>query len=351
MGLNPLFWQGKSVLVTGHTGFKGTWLTFLLKDLGAEVIGLSLSAGASQSLYGAARSHELLLWESFQDIRGENGVEKVLQEAKPDYVFHLAAQAYVRRSYRDPLESITTNVTGTANVLFSSLAQKNVQGVTVATTDKVYENHADKKPFVESDKLGGKDPYSASKAAAEIVVASIALASNPHAIPVTTVRAGNVIGGGDWGEDRLVPDLVRAIQSNKPLGIRNPLATRPWQHVLDCLHGYLLVAQLHLEKSVDFPKAVNFGPNESLSVNDLVELFEEAFQQKILREIVTSKIPENTWLTLDSSLAHNIVNWKPSFSQASAVIQTASWYSRFANGEDARELVQTEISRFKVGKW
>ena len=172
MGLNPLFWQGKSVLVTGHTGFKGTWLTFLLKDLGAEVIGLSLSAGASQSLYGAARSHELLLSESFQDIRGEDGVEKVLQEAKPDYVFHLAAQAYVRRSYRHPLESITTNVTGTANVLFSSLAQKNVQGVTVATTDKVYENKEWVYPYRETDRLGGYDPYSSSKAACELAIDS-----------------------------------------------------------------------------------------------------------------------------------------------------------------------------------
>lgn len=351
MDLNPLSWEGKRVLVTGHTGFKGTWLTFLLKDLGADVIGMSLSGDAPQTLYGDARCHELLLSESFQDIRSEDGVEKVLQEAKPDYVFHLAAQAYVRRSFRDPLESITTNVTGTSNVLISSLSQKNVQGITIATTDKVYENHTKKKPFIELDKLGGKDPYSASKAAAEIVVASIALASNPYAIPVTTVRAGNVIGGGDWGEDRLVPDLVRAIQSNKTLRIRNPLATRPWQHVLDCLHGYLLVAQLHLEKSVDFPKSVNFGPNESISVNDLIELFEEAFQKKILREKVTSEIPENSWLTLDSSLAQNVVNWKPSFSQASAVSQTANWYSRFANGEDARELVQTEISRFKVGKW
>ena len=351
MGLNPFFWGNKRVLVTGHTGFKGSWLTILLKDLGADVVGLSLPPENPQSLYIDARVEELVSAEYFQDIRDVIGVENAIRDLKPDYVFHLAAQAFVRRSYKYPLETIATNVIGTGNVLTASLAQESVLGVTVATTDKVYENLGVQKPFIETDKLGGKDPYSASKAASEIIVASIAASSNPHEIPVTTVRAGNVIGGGDWGEDRLVPDLVRAFQLNKPLTIRNPDATRPWQHVLDCLYGYVLVAQAHLEKEVPTPRAVNFGPNDSLSVCELVKLFESAFGKVITQEIVTSPIPENTWLALDSTLARNQFKWEPYFSQTSAVTQTANWYSKYSSGEDAQELIHADVSRYKVGKW
>ena len=351
MGLNPGFWRGKRVLVTGHTGFKGSWLTTLLNDLGAEVIGISLPPETPKCLYTAARIQELLSAEYFQDIRDESAIENAIRDAKPDYVFHLAAQAYVRRSFMNPLETIATNVMGTCNVLVASLAQKSVLGITIATTDKVYENLGALEPFNESDKLGGNDPYSASKAASEIIIASIACSHNPTKIPVTTVRAGNVIGGGDWGEDRLVPDLVKALQSNKPLLIRNPNAIRPWQHVLDCLYGYLLVAQVHLEEMINIPKSVNFGPCDSLSVIELVKLFEDAFKKNIVQEIISSQIPESNWLALDSSLARKELKWRPSFSQASAVSQTAIWYSKFINGEDARDLIQSEISGFKVGKW
>lgn len=351
MGLNPHFWAGKRVLLTGHTGFKGSWLTVLLNDLGAEVIGLSLPSEAPKSLYKAARINELLSTEYFQDIRDESVIKDLFSDVKPDYVFHLAAQAFVRRSYMDPLATIATNVMGTANIMVASLAQKSVLGLTIATTDKVYENLDAFKPFNESDKLGGKDPYSGSKAASEIIIAAICSSNNPNRIPVTTVRAGNVIGGGDWGEDRLVPDLVKALHSNVSLSIRNPNSIRPWQHVLDCLYGYLLVAQLHLEKANYIPKSVNFGPSDSLSVIELVKLFEGAFEKRIAQEVVSSQIPESPWLALDTSLAHNELNWKPSFSQALAVSQTAGWYSKYANGEDALELMQAEISRFKVDKW
>jgi CDP-glucose 4,6-dehydratase len=351
VGLNPFFWDDKRVLLTGHTGFKGSWLTVLLKDLGAEVIGISLPPETPESLYKAARIDELLSAEYFQDIRDRAAVEYLISHVKPDYVFHLAAQAYVRRSFVNPLETFDTNIMGTGNILVASLAQEKILGVTIATTDKVYENIGVRKPFTESDKLGGMDAYSASKAASEMIVTAIAASNNPNRIPVTTVRAGNVIGGGDWGEDRLVPDLVRAFQFDKPLLLRNPNATRPWQHVLDCLYGYLLVAQLHLEKTANSPKSINFGPNDSLKVTDLVNLFEGAFEKKIIQEIVPSQIPESTWLALDSSLARNELNWEPSFSQASAVSQTAGWYSKYAKGEDARELTQAEISNFKVGKW
>ena len=351
MGLNPKLWNGKRVLVTGHTGFKGSWLTLILKELGAEVIGLALPPEGPRSLYvDAGISHELLS-ETIQDIRDEFAVRRAIEGMDPDYVFHLAAQAYVRRSLRDPLESIATNVIGTANVLKPALASKTVLGVTIITTDKVYENLGAKEPFRETDKLGGLDPYSASKAASEIIVASMSATCNPLKIPVTTVRAGNVIGGGDWGEERLVPDLVRALNGNSKLIIRNPNATRPWQFVLDCLYGYLLVAQSHMEERGDVPNSVNFGPDESLSVTELVRLFEAAFGRKIELEESKSTFPESEWLRLDSSLARAYFGWESSFSAAQAVSQTANWYSKFESGVDAKELMRAEILKYKVGKW
>lgn len=351
MGLNPKLWSGKRVLVTGHTGFKGAWLTLLLKDLGAEVIGISLSPEGSQSLYVDARIEEDITSGIIQDIRDEIAVERVIRESNVDYVFHLAAQAYIRKSVRNPLESISTNVLGTANVLIPALASMSVSGITIVTTDKVYENLGGNLPFKESDKLGGQDPYSASKAAAELVVSSIRFSNNPRNIPVTTVRAGNVIGGGDWGEERLVPDLVRAFRLNLPLLIRNEGATRPWQYVLDCLFGYLLVAQAHMEKKENVPNNINFGPEESLSVIELVNLFESAFEKKIVKEIVKSPIIESSWLSLDSSLAHQYFGWKTSLSPEQSVMQTAEWYLKFSSGEDARSLMLAEISKYKVGKW
>ena len=344
-------WRGKQVVVTGHTGFKGSWLTLFLKELGAEVIGLALPPEGPRSLYvDAGISHELLS-ETIQDIRDEFAVRRAIEGMDPDYVFHLAAQAYVRRSLRDPLESIATNVTGTANVLKPALTSKTVLGVTIITTDKVYENLGAKEPFRETDKLGGLDPYSASKAASEIIVASMSATCNALKIPVTTVRAGNVIGGGDWGEERLVPDLVRALNGNSKLIIRNPNATRPWQFVLDCLYGYLLVAQSHMEERGDVPNSVNFGPDESLSVTELVRLFETAFGRKIELEESKSTFPESEWLRLDSSLARAYFGWESSFLAAQAVSQTANWYSKFESGVDAKELMRAEILKYKVGKW
>lgn len=351
MGLNSKLWNGKRVLVTGHTGFKGSWLTLLLKELGAEVIGVALPPLGSRSLYFDAGIGNELFSETFQDIRDEIGVKRAIQGVHIDYVFHLAAQAYVRRSLRFPLESIATNVIGTANVLKPLLASQTVMGVTVITTDKVYENLGVEKPFKENDKLGGKDPYSASKAAAEIIVASLSATCNPFQIPVTTVRAGNVIGGGDWGEERLVPDIVRATNANSKLIIRNPNATRPWQYILDCLYGYLLVAQSHMEERSITPNSVNFGPGESLSVINLISLFEVAFGKKIEFDVSESQLPESEWLALDSELARTYFGWESSLSAAQAIKQTADWYSAFERGVEAKELMMSEILKYKVGKW
>ena len=348
MDINPELWRDMRVLVTGHTGFKGSWLVFWLKELGAEVIGLSLPAPENRpSLYIDAKIGTLVSTEYFLDIRDESGVAKAIQESRPTYVFHLAAQALVHRSLKHPSESITTNIVGTTNILLSSLAQDSIKGTTIATTDKVYQNLGGHKPFQESDRLGSKDPYSASKAAAELMVASLASTCNPRGIPVTTVRAGNVIGGGDWGEDRLVTDLVTALGNHEALVIRNPTATRPWQHILDCLKGYLLIAQCHLEGKRDIPNSINFGPSESLEVRKLISLFEATFGKKIKIEVKESNFKEAEWLELDSQLAYDYLNWSNTLSPEEAVTQTANWYLKFFNGSSARELMISELSSFK----
>jgi CDP-glucose 4,6-dehydratase len=347
--INPEIWRNKRILVTGHTGFKGSWLVFWLRELGAEIIGLSLPAPESMpSLYIDAEIGNLVSFEYFLDIRDEIGIEKAIQESKPDYVFHLAAQAFVSRSLKYPSESITTNIVGTANILLAALSLDSVQGVTIATTDKVYQNIGNHEPFKETDLLGSKDPYSASKAAAELIVASLATTCNAHKIPVTTVRAGNVIGGGDWGEDRLVPDLVTALKSGQTLVVRNPNATRPWQHILDCLKGYLLVGQCHLEGIRKIPNSINFGPNQSLEVRELISLVEVIFGKKIDCQVKESSFSEANQLKLDSQLAFEHLGWRTSLSPIDAITQTANWYSNFLSGSSARELMSVELSNFKA---
>ena len=346
MDINPEIWRNKRILVTGHTGFKGSWLVFWLRELGAEVIGLSLPAPESRpSLYIDAEIGNLISFEYFLDIRDEIGVEKAIQESRPDYVFHLAAQAFVPRSLKYPSESITTNIVGTTNILLASLSLDSVQGVTIATTDKVYQNIGNHEPFKETDMLGSKDPYSASKAATELVVASLATTCNPHKIPVTTVRAGNVIGGGDWGEDRLVPDLVTALKSGQTLVVRNPNATRPWQYILDCLKGYLLIAQSHLEDD-NTPTSINFGPTNSLAVTKLISIFEVAFGKKVKYEVGETNLYEANQLELNSQLALEYLGWQTSFSLVDAISETASWYSKFLGGANALELMSKDISKF-----
>ena len=213
MDLNSEIWKDKRVLVTGHTGFKGSWLALLLSDLGAKVIGLGLPALGPKSLYGDAKVSSLLVSEYISDIRDSRSVAEIFEREKIDYVFHLAAQALVRNSVKEPLETITTNVSGTANILLHGMNSKSTQGMLIVTTDKVYKNNDWVWPYRESDQLGGYDPYSASKAASELIVRGLIKSNNPRNIPVSTARAGNVIGGGDWSEDRLIPDIVRTIIS------------------------------------------------------------------------------------------------------------------------------------------
>jgi CDP-glucose 4,6-dehydratase len=349
MDINPNLWIGKRVLVTGHTGFKGSWLVFWLRELGAEIIGLALPPQDLQpSLYSDARIGSLISHEYFLDIRDDMGVQKVIQELEPDYVFHLAAQAFVRKSLKNPSESFTTNIVGTSNVLLASLPLHNLKGITIATTDKVYQNIGIQKQFQETDRLGGKDPYSASKAAAELIVSSLAATFNPNMIPITTVRAGNVIGGGDWGEERLVPDLVTALYSRNPLIVRSPNATRPWQFVLDCLKGYILVAQAHLENKFNVPTSINFGPINSLSVIKLIRIFEEVFGRKIHSLVADPNSIEANQLELDSKLALEYLGWSCSLSSERAIVLTATWYLKFLTGSAALDLMSKELENYKA---
>lgn len=350
MDLNPDLWRGKKVIVTGHTGFKGSWLTLILSRLDAQVYGISLPPTEPRSLYVDAQISKLLTQEFIQDIRDLNMLEKIYIEVAPDYVFHLAAQALVLESLKNPIETISTNVVGTSNVLVTSLNRVGLAGIVISTTDKVYENTEIGKIFTEDDRLGGDDPYSSSKAATELVVRAISLSVNPNKIPVAAVRAGNVIGGGDWASYRLIPDLVRAFETRSALIIRNPLSTRPFQHVLDCLFGYILVAQSHLlKKQVKVFDKFNFGPDSSVTVTDLVDTFKRNLPNKIEISFEKSEFIEHINLNLNSTKAKEVLKWIPHFSPNEAIMETAKWYSNYLGGKSSLELMQATLDKF-LGK-
>jgi len=343
------FWGGKKVLLTGHTGFKGSWLSLWLCQLGAELTGIALPPATDPSLYTLARVHDGLT-NHYCDVRDAAALSTLAKSVQPEIVLHLAAQPLVRASYYDPLATFSTNIMGTANLLDALRDISTVRSVVVVTTDKVYRNLEHPYPYREDDHLGGHDPYSASKAASEIIAASYrdAFLSN-QGIAVATARAGNVIGGGDWAEDRLIPDAVRAWQADLPLDIRRPKAIRPWQHVLEPLAAYLTLAE-KLWESPNLAGAYNFGPetSEAATVREVIDLARIAYGCGDVVWGDGSQGPhEAGWLALEIAKARNELGVVPRWKLAESVERTLHWYRRLEAGADARGLCLEDINAYE----
>jgi len=331
--------RGKRIFVTGHTGFKGSWLVMLLHRLGAKVIGYSLAPPTNPSLFEVARIRELVDVHHDADIRDSTRLAAAVRDARPDVVMHLAAQPLVRLSHRDPLETFSTNVVGTASLLDAVRTAGRPCAVIVVTSDKCYEPHDDGHPHDETDPMGGRDPYSASKGAAELVAASYRSSYFPperladHGVQLATVRAGNVIGGGDWADDRIVTDVVRHLVDDKPVPVRNPAAVRPWQHVLEPLSGYLALTEAMLvEPGPRWCTGWNFGPaaGDDVTVSELVQIFIDAWGAGSWEDIHDPRAPiETQVLRLAIDKARAELPWQPRLDAQEAIRRTASWFKFF----------------------
>jgi len=344
------FWQGRRVLVTGHTGFKGAWLCLWMERLGAEVVAMGLAPQSTPALYDIlapwpGQTHRLV------DVRDGAAVLDLVREAEPEIVLHLAAQALVRRSYAAPTETFATNVMGTVNLLEAVRLVDGVKAVVVVTSDKVYENDGAGRAFREADGVGGKDPYSNSKACAELVCRSYRDSFFGDDGPaLATARAGNVVGGGDWSEDRLIPDFVRALAAGDAVRLRYPQAVRPWQHVLEPLAGYLDLAQALVERRGQAPEAVNFGPDPAsfASVAEIVEGLGAAFGNDAPWQPAPGPHPpEAATLTLRSELAGERLGWQPRLAMDETIAWTADWYKAHRDGADMRAFSRAQIDRYE----
>lgn len=355
--MTPGSWQGRRVLVTGHTGFKGAWLALWLRELGARIAGYALAPPTEPSLYAAAGVRDSLETEAIADIRDLAALSSFARQFDPELIIHLAAQSLVRRSYADPLETFATNVIGTANLLEAARSCGGLRAVVVVTSDKCYRNdggntgggHA----FTEEDALGGDDPYSSSKACAEIV--SIAYRSaffqGERRAAVASARAGNVIGGGDWAQDRLVADAVLAFAARKPVYLRNPQSARPWQHVLDALNGYLVLGEALLTEGARHAESWNFGPTEDAerSVAWVVERIAARWGDGASWQADGGAHPkEAATLRLDSSKARARLGWRPGLDLERAIEWTVDWYrGHLSEPDSARKLCAEQIARFR----
>lgn len=346
--MTPAFWRDRRVLLTGHTGFKGAWLALWLEKLGARVTGVALPPATDPSLFDALAPWPELV-SIIGDLRQPGVAADALGESAPEIVFHLAAQALVRPSYADPVGTFDANVLGTVNLLEAVRGTPSVKAVVVVTSDKVYANDQSGQPFGEDDKLGGRDPYSASKACQEIVTASYResfLAE--RGVRVVSARAGNVIGGGDWAVDRLIPDFIRAAEAGRPVVLRHPDATRPWQHVLDPLLGYLFYAE-RLHAGSDLPTALNFGPSSDdvWPVRRVVERLARSWGDGIGWTADNAEtVREAQALTLDATRATRSLGWRPRLGLDDALDWTASWYRAHGEGRDMRACSLEQLDRY-----
>jgi CDP-glucose 4,6-dehydratase len=347
LGLDPSFWRGRRVLLTGHTGFKGAWLALWLETLGAEVTALALPAepeSLRQRLEPFPVAHAATV-----DVRDSDTLSACVRSAAPDVVLHLAAQALVRRGYRDPAATFATNIQGTVNLLEALRLVDPVKAILVVTSDKVYLHKSSPDGFQEDDALGGSDPYSASKAACEMVVSAYrAPVFAPKGIAIATARAGNVVGGGDVGEDRLLPDLVRAINSGQALRLRAPSALRPWLHVLDALGGYLTFVQKMATRPQDVPATLNFGPEAESrrTAHEVVETARALWGKEVKIEAGTSLPVELEPLWLATGRAVQTLGWRPRLDFDAAIRWTVDWWKGLAHGQSARTLCMRQIGAY-----
>jgi len=349
LGMNPDFWNNKSVFLTGHTGFKGGWIALWLSHMGAKVYGYALTPPTTPNFFNETNLSNHLKQSTIGDIRDQDKLTKALKATSPSLVIHMAAQPLVRESYVTPVETYATNVMGTVNLLDAIRRTDSVQAVVNITTDKCYDNKEWIWGYRENDRLGGYDPYSSSKACSEIATAayrnSFLAGSGIH---VATARAGNVIGGGDWADDRLIPDLLRALDSEETLQIRSPNAVRPWQHVLEPLSGYLMLAEALYEQGEPFAEAWNFGPNE-----------EDAKSVSWVVDKLCTRIPGAAWeidiqkqsheaglLKLDNSKSKANLGWSPRWNLETALIKTLEWHKAWRDDEDMDKLTNMQITEF-----
>lgn len=348
---SQVFWNGKKVLITGHTGFKGGWLALWLHSLQASVFGLSLDPLTSPCLFTAADIASLLTSDFRADIRDEEKVNDIISSIQPDVIFHMAAQPLVRSSYEDPVNTFSTNTLGTVNILESVRKVKSVRVMVMITTDKVYDNLEWPYPYRETDILGGKDPYSTSKACAEMIISCYRRSFFSHNIPsISSARAGNVIGGGDWSKDRLIPDAICSFGMNRILHLRKPEAIRPWQHVLEALSGYLILAEAQWKQPDHYAEAWNFAPNTN------GECTVEYISQKIARlwgegaHVAISPSPDDPpeafLLRLDSSKSRMFLGWRPLWTIDQTLEKTVAWYKAWKKGENMQLFSKQQIQEY-----
>ena len=353
--VDPVFWKGKKVFLTGHTGFKGGWLSLWLTSMGAKVTGYALAPNTTPSLFAVLGIEALIERSHIADICDLVKLQNAMVEIRPDVVIHMAAQPLVRYSYANPVETYATNVMGTVHVLESARSIDSVRATVVVTTDKCYENTERLEGYRESEPLGGHDPYSNSKGCAELVTAAYRQSYFPeskfleHRHAIASARAGNVLGGGDWSEDRLIPDAIKAFGSRQSLNIRNPLATRPWQHVLEPLSGYLVLAQALYQNGPQYMGAWNFGPRDEdvKPVKEVVDLLISKWGSPAVWEQDAGSHPHEAHsLRLNISKAQEQLGWSPKWSLHAAIDHIVSWQQAYQNNQDMKAISLSQIHSY-----
>ncbi len=348
--VTPGFWKGKRVFLTGHTGFKGSWLSLWLTSMGARVTGYALASNTQPNLFQELGINELIDVSHISDVRNLDSLRHSILEAKPDILIHMAAQPLVRYSYINPVETYSTNVRGTVHVLEVARQVKSLKAVVVVTTDKCYENKEWLWGYRENEPMGGYDPYSNSKGCAELVTSAYRQSFFcDHNCGVASVRSGNVIGGGDWSEDRLIPDAIKAFEVNKPLVIRNPLSTRPWQHVLEPLSGYLILSEALYQNGATYEGPWNFGPRDedSRTVREVIDLLTSTWGDSISFKIESSEQPhEANLLKLDCSKARQNLSWSPKWSLEIAIEKIVFWQKAFQSKKNMRVITLAQINEY-----